>query len=129
MIPSRPQQEIILVLHNRWMELSPSLINTILSFKRDKKLLIFIYNNLVKMCARSVRCWLWQYGLWSFQTGDTKLERFLPKNQILNGNYWILSFGLTASCQKVPTFDFRSQFSMLKIIRIFLIFFSLKNIN
>jgi hypothetical protein len=24
---------------------------------------------------------LWQYGLWSFQTGDTKLEIFLPKNQ------------------------------------------------
>ena len=24
---------------------------------------------------------LWQYGLWSFQTGGTKLERFLPKNQ------------------------------------------------
>ena len=24
---------------------------------------------------------VWQYGLWSFQTGDTKLERFLPKNQ------------------------------------------------
>ena len=24
---------------------------------------------------------LWQYGLWSFQAGDTKLERFLPKNQ------------------------------------------------
>ena len=24
---------------------------------------------------------LWQYGLWSFQTGDKKLERFLPKNQ------------------------------------------------
>ena len=24
---------------------------------------------------------LWQYGLWSFQTGDTILERFLPKNQ------------------------------------------------
>ena len=29
-----------------------------------------------------VMCWvLWQYGLWSFQTGCTKLERFLPKNQ------------------------------------------------
>ena len=29
-----------------------------------------------------VESWLlWQYGLWSFQTGDTKLERFLPKNQ------------------------------------------------
>ena len=25
-------------------------------------------------------CAIWQYGLWSFQTGDTKLERFLPKN-------------------------------------------------
>ena len=32
-------------------------------------------------------------------------------------------------CQKVPKFDFQSQFSMSKIIRIFLIFFSLKNIN
>ena len=26
-------------------------------------------------------CNIWQYGLWSFQTGGTKLERFLPKNQ------------------------------------------------
>ena len=26
-------------------------------------------------------CELWQYGLWSFQTGYIKLERFLPKNQ------------------------------------------------
>ena len=24
---------------------------------------------------------LWQYGLWSFQAGGTKLERFLHKNQ------------------------------------------------
>ena len=23
---------------------------------------------------------VWQYGLWSFQTGETKLERLLPKN-------------------------------------------------
>ena len=23
---------------------------------------------------------IWQYGLWSFQTGDTKLEKKLPKN-------------------------------------------------
>ena len=27
------------------------------------------------------RCTIWQYGLWSFQIGGTKLERFLPKNQ------------------------------------------------
>ena len=24
---------------------------------------------------------MWQYGLWGFQAGHTKLERFLPKNQ------------------------------------------------
>ena len=39
-------------------------------------------------------CALWQYGLWSFQTGGTKLERFLPKNQhtqrkLLNFENWI----------------------------------------
>ena len=32
----------------------------------------------VKQIAHST---LWQYGLWSFQTGYIKLERFLPKNR------------------------------------------------
>jgi hypothetical protein len=37
---------------------------------------------------------LWQYELWSFQAGDTKLERFLNKNQhtqrkLLNFEFWI----------------------------------------
>ena len=37
---------------------------------------------------------LWQYGLWSFQVGGTKLERFLPKNQhiqrkSLNFENWV----------------------------------------
>ena len=37
---------------------------------------------------------IWQYGLWNFQTGGTKLEKFLPKNQhtrrkILNFEFWI----------------------------------------
>ena len=36
---------------------------------------------------------LWQYGLWSFPTGYTKLERFLHKNQhtqrkLLNFENW-----------------------------------------
>ena len=36
---------------------------------------------------------LWQYGLWSFQTVYTKLERFLHKNQhtqrkLLNFENW-----------------------------------------
>ena len=26
--------------------------------------------------------WLWQYRLWTFQVRDTKLERFLAKNQL-----------------------------------------------
>ena len=30
---------------------------------------------------------LWQYGLWSFQTGGTKLERVLPKNQHTQGTF------------------------------------------
>ena len=37
---------------------------------------------------------LWQYRLWSFQMGGTKLERFLPKNQhtqrkLLNFENWV----------------------------------------
>ena len=37
---------------------------------------------------------VWQYGLWSFQMGCTKLERFLPKNQhtqrkLLNFENWV----------------------------------------
>ena len=37
---------------------------------------------------------VWQYGLWSFQTGGTKLERLLPQNQhtqrlLLNFENWV----------------------------------------
>ena len=42
----------------------------------------------------------------------------------VKGSYWILRIELMASCQKVPKFYFQRQFSMLKIIRIFLIFSS-----
>ena len=42
----------------------------------------------------------------------------------------MLRIGVMGRCQKVPKFDFQSQFSMSKIIRIFLdFFFSLKNTN
>ena len=38
--------------------------------------------------------YIWQYGLWRFQAGGTKLERFLDKNQhtqrkLLNFKFWI----------------------------------------
>ena len=64
---------------------------------------------------------LWQYGLWSFQAGDTQLEIFLPMNQQTKRK--LLNFELMASCQKVPKFDFKSQFSISKLIRNFLNFF------
>ena len=37
---------------------------------------------------------VWQYRLWSFQAGGTKIERFLPKNQhtqkkLLNFENWV----------------------------------------
>ena len=57
-----------------------------------------------------------KYGLWSFQMGGTKLERFLPKNQhtqrqLLNFENWV-----NGEVSKVPKFDFQSQFSKSKII-------------
>ena len=38
------------------------------------------FGNWAFPLKRGQVCELWQYWLWSFQTGDTKLERFLPKN-------------------------------------------------
>ena len=73
--------------------------------------------------------------------GGTKLERFLPKNQHtqrkwlnfenwVNGkvpkikeNYGILRTGVVGRCQKVPKFDFYSQFSKSRIFEIFHNFF------
>ena len=50
----------------------------------------YIWDDIIFMYVVNI----WQYGLWSFQTGDTKLERFLPKNQhtqrkLLNFENWI----------------------------------------
>ena len=66
---------------------------------------------------------LWQYRLWSFQQRNTKLELFWLKINIPKGNHWILRICVALGrCQKVPKFDFQSQFSMSKVIGIFLIF-------
>ena len=53
----------------RWVQIL-SEINFFINFK-------FISNLFLKKDGPP----LWQYGLWSFQTGGTKLEIFLPKNQ------------------------------------------------
>jgi hypothetical protein len=49
---------------------------------------------ILAYCQNLTLCSLWQYGLWSFQTGGSKLERFLHKNQhtqrkLLNFENWI----------------------------------------
>ena len=52
---------------------------------------LMLYHHCLKENA-----WLgvWQYGLWSFQAGGTKLKSFLPKNQriqrkLLNFENWV----------------------------------------
>ena len=51
------------------------------------------------------------------------------ESTVVKWNYQILSLHLVTACQKVPILDFQSEFSMSKIIRIFLKKNSLKNIN
>ena len=55
---------------------------------------------------------------------DFCLKIIIPK-----GNFWILRIGVMGRCQKVPKFDFQSQFFMSKTIGIFLNFYLLKNIS
>ena len=61
--------------------------------------------------------------------GGTKLERFLPKNQhtqrkLLNFENWVNGdWGGVKKCKITQPLDFQSQFSILKIISIFLKFF------
>ena len=43
---------------------------------------------------------IWQYGLWSFQAGDTKLERFLHKNQHAQKKLLIFDNWTNGSLQK-----------------------------
>ena len=58
------------------------------AWKRFVESVGFMFDNFLEICS------LWQYGLSSFQAGDTKLEIFLPKNQhterkLLNFEKWI----------------------------------------
>ena len=50
-------------------------------------------------CTRACLWPLWQYGLWSFQAGGTKLEIFLPKNQ--HAQRKLLIFENLVKCQKL----------------------------
>ena len=68
-------------------------------------------------------------GCGVFNWGIQNQKDFWPENQhtqrkLLNFENWV-----NGEVSKVPKFDFQSQFCMSKIIRIFLNFFLLKNIN
>ena len=61
---------------------------------------------LVKMKRGHATCALWQYGLWSFQAGYTKLERFCIKINIPKVNYWIWRIGLMGSLSSLQKSKF-----------------------
>ena len=65
-------------------------------------------SEFVENCYASTYKQVWQYRLWRFKSGDTKLEWWLPKNQFTQ--YRLLNFDNSSSgrCQKVPEFDFQS---------------------
>ena len=76
---------------------------------------------------------IWQYGLWSFRTGGTKLERFSPKNQhtqrkLYNFENWV-SGEVSKSAKSPNLLTFKVNFLFQKLSESFSIFFSLKNIN
>ena len=86
---------------------------------RDAQKLVRFYK---KKEVHEIQPTLLQYRrLWSFQMGDTKLERFFPKKE-----FWIN--GELSKSSKNLTFNvnFLCQRSFMGI---FLIFFSLKNTN
>ena len=80
---------------------------------------------------RSFITWLYSLAIQvvEISNGGINLKDLCLRISILKGNNWILRIGFLVRCQKVPKSDFQSQFFMSKIIRIFLNFFSLKNIN
>ena len=56
--------------------------------------IVVVCSYMIQNSCRDLNDHLWQYGLWSFQTGSRKLEIFLPKNQhtqrkLLNFENWV----------------------------------------
>ena len=59
-----------------------------------------------------------------FSREGYKIEKvFGYKFTVVKWTHWILRIGVMGRCRKVPKFDFQSQFSMTKIIQIFLTYF------
>ena len=75
-----------------------------------------------KLNSISFSCHYGNTGCQVFKQGVQKWKDFCLKINIPKGSYWILRIGVMGKCQKVPKFDFQSQFSMSKIIQIFVNF-------
>ena len=88
------------------------------SLNRKKGIIIKIYLSIEYNWGASIMA----IKVVKFLNRGTKLKDFCLRFSILKGNYWKLRIGLMGSCQKMPKFDFRSQFSMSRIIQIFLNF-------
>ena len=68
---------------------------------------------------------LWQYRLWSFQAGVTKLERFLPMNQHTQTTFWELEqWEGGKMCQNLT---FKVNFLHQKSLESFSNYFALRN--
>ena len=71
----------------------------------------------------------WYLGILLWHIIKKRLNTYNMAIQVVefsNTIYKIFNFGLMVSCQKVPKFDFHSQFSTSKIIEIFWFFFHWK---
>ena len=74
-------------------------------------------------------CTVWQYGLWSFQAGDTKLERFLPKNQHTQRKWLNFEFWINGELSKSAKIWLSKSIFYVKNHPNLSQFFSLKNTN
>ena len=72
---------------------------------------------------------LWQYGLWSFQTGDSKLERFLPMNQLTKRKLLDFEFWINVELSKSAKIWLSKSIFYVKNHPNLSHFFSLKNTN
>ena len=89
--------------------------------KSDRKRMLLLNNwyktvsgHFFAICIRWVS--VVEFHDWALSIGKV----FGQESTVFKWNYQILSLHLVTVCQKVPILDFQSEFSMSKIIRIFL---------
>ena len=87
---------------------------------RDTKLERFLTINQLQS-NEITQCWFRWVSVVEFHDPTLGIGKvFGQESTVVKWNYQILSLHLVTVCQKVPILDFQSEFSMSKIIRIFL---------